>query len=239
VLGGALRIAESAVPVPGRWTVRELRVYRGLVFDPTGPAPSRLAVGVRRERPADGGSLELTMVDEDNRPRYRATLVTAESPVPPPPPEIELPPLGESPDATDPYADGTLFHGPALRGIRHLLAQRDDQVVVSCRLADDVATLPGYRTAGYSPVLTDLLPQAALVWAQRVHGEHVLPLAMRGVELCAPLPSDAEFVVLVAGVRTSGGLFTCATTAATPTGQVLVHIAELDLAVADVASTAR
>ncbi|MFI9815031.1 type I polyketide synthase [Saccharothrix variisporea] len=129
--------------------------------------------------------------DEGGRPRYRATVVPGT-----PAPE-RIPNLDGPATPYDPYATGALFHGPSLRGITDVVSDVDSRLVLRCQLPDAEIAGGAYRAGDYSPVLADLLLQAALVRVHRAQGVNSLPTAVAAVQVHGPLPDGEPFLVVV------------------------------------------
>ncbi|OIJ85280.1 type I polyketide synthase [Streptomyces colonosanans] len=215
-MGWALGAVEHA---DGRRAVRlrDFAVHRGIVFDGTQPAECRLVM-----TPVDGdggGEVKVatqSLVDDTVRPHYAATVVAGA--LPPAAPVTGLPAPGTGTDAAGLYADGTLFHGPALRGLRRILADSESRLVLECEAVrtDTDSGSSDWFAAGSA----DLLLQAALVWVRRFRGTAGLPLAVGGVELYGPLTAGEVFLVVVEPVGQGGPDSRLDITACTPDGQV-------------------
>ncbi|AHH98384.1 SDR family NAD(P)-dependent oxidoreductase [Kutzneria viridogrisea] len=164
----------------------------------------------------------VTALDERDRPRYRAELSA--------PTQCWAPPLAEL-GAGEPlpvYGDGTLFHGPTLRGLR-TLHEDGDRLVIGCQLADVPLADGAYAAPNYSPVLADLLLQAALVWVRRSRGQASLPVAVGRVQSYGALPDGEPFVMIVEPGPQGESRARCTVTARTPQGEVLLRFAGVDL----------
>lgn len=215
VIGGLLNAAQrrdSHVTC-----VHDFAVLSGVALDR--PVP-RLRMSYTQ---ADGGRAEVLAVDQADRPRYRAVLGTELGP----PGRIDgLPPFDGGSDV-DPYADGTLFHGPSLRGIDRVLAD-DERLVLRCCLGTVPLARGAYATETYRPAAADLLLQAVLVWVRRRFGEASLPSAIGGVEPHAALPDGEPFAVVVEGQRTASGTARCTATACAADGTVLLRFSDVE-----------
>ncbi|GGQ91521.1 hypothetical protein GCM10010267_63140 [Streptomyces griseorubens] len=214
-MGWALGAVEHA---DGRRAVRlrDFAVHRGIVFDGTQPAECRL---VMTPADGDGGDVKVavqSLADGAVRPHYAATVVAA--PLPPAAPVTGLPAPGTGTGAAGLYTDGTLFHGPALRGLRRILDDSECRLVLECEAVrtDTDSGSSDWFAAGSA----DLLLQAALVWVRRFRGTAGLPLAVGGVDLYGPLTTGEVFLVVVEPVGQGGPDSRLDITACTPDGQV-------------------
>lgn len=220
-IGGALGAVRRTAPGTEANGVRGFAVYKGVVFDRDAPAELRVRVRPpNRESSDDTASMyEVAMLDDTGRPRYGARVRTGPAPVPPR--LTGLPRPGSGTPAPY-YEDGTLFHGPSLRGITEVLDPGDgkSRMVLAARL-DETGALGPWRSERYSPVLADLLLQAVLVWARVHHGEAVLPTAVGAVDLVEALPADEPFLLVVDEGERSGSGLRCTVTACDLDGRVL------------------
>ncbi|MFP8905490.1 SDR family NAD(P)-dependent oxidoreductase [Streptomyces atacamensis] len=214
-LGAVLNAVHQVLPGTPVGRVTGFAVHKGLVLDDDRPAGLRLAV-----RPAcTPGAWDVAIHDSEGRPRYRARAVAG---APAPAPALAgLPAPGTGRPVTA-YTDGTLFHGPRLRGLTEVL---DDgqRLVLACRLPERPIADGAWQAPGYSPVQTDLLLQAVLVWARLHRGQAVLPSAIGEVLRHAELPGGQTFLVVVDGVAETAGGIRCTVTACTPQGRVLLE----------------
>jgi hypothetical protein len=112
--------------------------------------------------------------------------------------------------------------------VRILAADRE-RLAVECKLPDRRLGGGAYDGRLYSPVLSDLLLQAPLVWARRFAGSASLPLGIGSVELYERLPGGAPFVVLVDGIGDAGTNVTCTVTACAPDGRMLQRFSGVSL----------
>lgn len=139
---------------------------------------------------------EVTGRDARSQPHYRTEVVLAATR-----PE---PPAGERPagtasavlDGAELYRDGTLFHGPAFRGVHRVLSLDDGGLVLECslpRLPDRVQGQFPARTV--NPYVADALFQALVVWGRRTLGAASLPVSTERAELYRPLEFDRRYTV--------------------------------------------
>ncbi|MFI5689516.1 SDR family NAD(P)-dependent oxidoreductase [Streptomyces sp. NPDC051636] len=225
-IGGVLNAVHRAVPGAEITGVRGFAVHKGLVFDDAQPAGLQLTVRLGDARASVGTSqaYDVGVHDDAGRPRYRAQVVRAARASLPP--VSGLPELGSGQPVTY-YEDGTLFHGPLLRGITAVLAA-GKRTVLAAQLTDPRPASGAWQVPGYSPVLSDLLLQAVLVWARIHRGEAVLPTAVGEVELIAELPEGEPFLLVVDGVVETASGIRCTVTACAPDGRVLQRFRDVE-----------
>ncbi|MFF5343916.1 SDR family NAD(P)-dependent oxidoreductase [Streptomyces althioticus] len=219
-VGGLLGAVHRAAPGTRVTSVRGFQVHKGVVFDDGRPDVLETTV-----RQVDGApQFEVSVRDGSGRPRYRALLVAGAAPAAA---RVTGLPQGGDGAPAPYYEDGTLFHGPALRGITGVL-DAGRRLVLAARLADPGIARGAWQAPGYSPVLSDLLLQAVLVWARAHRGEAVLPTAVGEVELIAPLPAGEPFRLVVDAVSETASGIRCTVTACTPDGRVLQRMREVE-----------
>ncbi|MDT9682378.1 beta-ketoacyl synthase N-terminal-like domain-containing protein [Streptomyces sp. TRM76323] len=172
---------------------RDVRITRGLAL-PDGHEERfrfHLAPG---EDPAD---VRVTVHDttERGRLRYEGSFRLAERPGEPP--RLDVPAFAADGDLHPGYADGRLFHGPALRGLREVLVEEPGRFVVAARMPDPPFAKGAYAGLLYSPALSDLLLQGGLLALLRRTdtGDIPMPVSVGRLELFAPLPDDEPFAV--------------------------------------------
>lgn len=199
--------------------VTDFAVLHGVVLDEKRPA--ELVITVTTDPSASGSAVIVR--DETGRARYRATVTDDLAPVAP------LTPPDSTTSPIDPYADGVLFHGPAFRGIVGIAADDESRTVFECSLPDRPITTGAYGTEGYSPVLADLLPQAAALAVARRFGRAALPTGVGQVEIHGPLPDGERFLVHVEDVIDHAPMTRCTVTACGPGGAVLLRLRGLTL----------
>ncbi|MGW3119882.1 SDR family NAD(P)-dependent oxidoreductase [Streptomyces sp. NPDC001107] len=206
------------------------KVFKGVAWDePEGEQPQRLRLSVE---PADDGiDVLASSVDGSgrSRPAYSIRLSTG-NPGQPPADRGDLVGLARGAagqDAARLYRDGTLFHGPSLRGLRTVLVSDEQRLLVRARLTDDRPALGGYHSRLHSPVLADLLLQTVLVWVREQRGRACLPMEIGRLSLYAPLPSDGDFLIAVEDVRPGRTGVTCTVTALDPQGRVLAVLEDV------------
>jgi hypothetical protein len=218
-LGWAIGAAERVGGVPvGR--VRDFVVHKGIVFDGGHPGTCRLVL-----TPAGGAmqvAIRSTDADGAPRPHYAAVVDLSAAPA-----EAvlagELPALGGGRDAAGFYADGTLFHGPSLRGVRRVLAESQERLVLECELSEHRPAGGAFAGSRFAPGTADLLLQAGLVWVKLFRGTAGLPLSVGRADLHHPLPDGEPFLVVIEPAAGNGGsgAASLTITACAPDGRVL------------------
>jgi hypothetical protein len=222
-LGAVLNVAEAATGAP-IGTLRSFRVFKGVVLDANGPVGLRLAVGAAGKGAPGELDVVVSAVDAagTSRPAYGAIVDTAT-----PARTADRTDLAAAAaaangsDADGFYRDGTLFHGPALRGLRKVLERSAERVLLTARLAGAEPARGAYTASLHRPAQTDLLLQAGLVWVRLFHGAASLPLEIERVTQYAPLPVDQDFLIAVEQVVPGKGGVTAKVTACDPDGRVL------------------
>ncbi|MFF9000496.1 beta-ketoacyl synthase N-terminal-like domain-containing protein [Streptomyces achromogenes] len=197
---------------------RDFRVRRGLYFDGSQPGLAT-AVAVQRE---DGTGARLTIEAAHGSPYpcYEADYLWG--PEPPAPPARLATPTGRLDGPLHPaYEEGFFFHGPALTGLRDVLADTPERFVLGARMPDPVLAAGAFATPLFSPGLSDLLLQAAALLARSHHHRACPPISVRAVELFAPLPDNAPFLVVAELESVTPVGAHCTVTACTPHGDVL------------------
>lgn len=223
-VGWGVRVVEAMHGGQPVMECRDFQISKGLVFDGTAEDDRFLltvsppeggdsnAIGVRLQSEREGAAPVLRFAGGFLLEKRAAQ-----------PQDIELPPY-ELPDfdpQTHEAYDGFLFHGPTLRGLGPTLEEQPGRLVLAARMADPVFGQGAFAGARYSPALTDLLLQAAALLGRQRLGLLCLPVSVERVELFAPLPADAPFVLVAESVEESPLHLICTVTACTPEGKVL------------------
>ncbi|MFF8929764.1 SDR family NAD(P)-dependent oxidoreductase [Streptomyces longwoodensis] len=209
--------------------VRDFTVHKGVVFD-GGLEGARFRLAV--DPTPDGAEADVRIVSEGAdgtvRPHYAARVqwgAAAEGAV-----RIAgLPALGGGRDARGLYEDGTLFHGPSLRGLRRVLESAGSRLVVECELAEHRPQGGALASERYAPGTADLLLQAALVWMRRNRDTASLPMGVADVELFEALPDGEPFLVVAEPVSVNGTGATLTVTACAADGRVLARFSGVSL----------
>ncbi|MFD0528745.1 polyketide synthase dehydratase domain-containing protein [Kitasatospora arboriphila] len=132
-------------------------------------------------------------------------------------------------DAGGFYADGTLFHGAALQGVRRVLAEDESRLVLECALPEPAAAAGAFAGSLYRPGTTDLLLQAGLVWMRLFRATASLPLSVARVELHRA-PADGEtFLAVVEPASVNGTSASLTVTAVGHGGRVLARLSGVSL----------
>ena len=135
-----------------------------------------------------------------------------------------LPALGSGRDAAGFYSDGTLFHGPALRGVRRVLAEDESRLVLECELPELRPAGGAFGGSRFAPGTADLLLQAGLVWVRLFRGTAGLPLSVGRADLHHPLPDGEPFLIVVEPAASGSSIGASLTiTACAPDGRVLTR----------------
>ncbi len=91
----------------------------------------------------------------------------------------------------DLYQDGTLFHGPAFRGIREVLLR--DQTRVICRVFLpylDESVQGQFSVRSTNPFINDAVVQTLLIWTQEFYGSPCLPSRLNQLVHYQPVPFE-------------------------------------------------
>ncbi|MGR8007751.1 SDR family NAD(P)-dependent oxidoreductase [Streptomyces hypolithicus] len=222
-LGWAIGAVERAHGAEVR-QVRDFSVHKGIVFD--GAQPERISLAMTPE--GDTVRTAIRAVDAQGvvRPHY-AAVVAPQAALTEAAAVGGLPALGTGRDAAEFYSDGTLFHGPSLRGVRRVLAEDESgsRLVLECELSEHRPAGGAFAGSRFAPGTADLLLQAGLVWVRLFRGTAGLPLSVGRADLHHPLPDGEPFVIVVepapTGGNGSGASLTI--TACTPDGRVLTR----------------
>ncbi|MEU3296184.1 SDR family NAD(P)-dependent oxidoreductase [Streptomyces longwoodensis] len=209
--------------------VRDFTVHKGVVFD-GGLEGARFRLAV--DPTPDGAEADVRIVSEGAdgtvRPHYAARVqwgAAAEGAV-----RVSgLPALGGGRDARGLYEDGTLFHGPSLRGLRRVLESAESRLVVECALTEHRPQGGALASERYAPGTADLLLQAALVWMRQHRDTASLPMGVADVELFEALPDGEPFLVVAEPVSVNGTGATLTVTACAADGRVLARFSGVSL----------
>jgi NAD(P)-dependent dehydrogenase (short-subunit alcohol dehydrogenase family) len=231
-LGWMISTLERAHPGLGVIEARGFDVQRGVVFDGS-EEPAYWLSAEPGERDA-GGRLTVTAavlsnIDATPQSHYRGTFVLAPRPAPAP----SLPgwpgyAVGEGEEnGLRAYTDADLFHGPLLQGVRRLLEREPRRLVAECRLPDPPLARGAYAGALHSPVLGDVVLQAAAVLGVWFMDAGCLPLAFKSWEFFEPLPGGAPFVAVVDNLRDAPMTVTVDVSVCDVDGRVLQRLTDV------------
>ncbi|MFG2791825.1 SDR family NAD(P)-dependent oxidoreductase [Streptomyces sp. NPDC048419] len=218
-LGWAIGAVERGTGTEVR-QVSDFEVHKGIVFDDT--RPEQLALTMT---PA-GDQVQVAIRSTDAKGAVRPHFAAVVSPgaAPAPATVSGLPALGGGRDADGLYTDGTLFHGPALRGIRRLLAEDEARLVLQCELPELRPEGGAFGGSAFAPGTADLLLQAGLVWVRLFRDSASLPLGLARADLHHPLPDGAPFLIVVEpGQGSTSTTASLTITACAPDGTVLAR----------------
>ncbi|MFB7787833.1 SDR family NAD(P)-dependent oxidoreductase [Streptomyces vinaceus] len=224
---GALVNATERVTGEPVTEVAAFKVFKGLVMDAAeGPVASRLRLFIEPGPATRPDTVEVlaSAVDDagQSRPSYGARLATVTTTAPADRTDLARAAREATrTDATPFYRDGTLFHGPALRGLRSVLVSEERLLLLAARLDDGRPARGAYHGRFHSPVLADLLLQSALVWVRRFRNRACLPMEVASVRFHAELPADQEFLIAVENVVAGPSGISCSVTALDREGRVL------------------
>ncbi|WP_239310739.1 SDR family NAD(P)-dependent oxidoreductase, partial [Frankia sp. Cj3] len=213
---------------------RDFEVHKGIVFDGSHERGYRLEADAGSV--VDGRLVIRAAIRSDTggafpASHYGGVFVLAASPDQAPA-DVAWPgyPLGQGPEnGLDGYADGTLFHGVLLQGIRRLLHQDRTRLVVECRLPDTPLAAGAFAGSLHSPALGDVVVQAAYVLGRAYLRAGCLPLGIGRVQFFAPLPGNATFVAVADNLRSTSMGVTVDVTVHAPDGAVLQRFLDVSL----------
>ncbi|MGK5640402.1 SDR family NAD(P)-dependent oxidoreductase [Streptomyces sp. URMC 126] len=179
---------------------RDFRIVRGLAFDGEGYS------GTYRTRLVPEGEqgprrwTKFTLLGDDGReePHYEGSFLWSDR-GPEPGGRIALPPFTVS-DAPHPgYANGRLFHGPTLRGLRDEVPDATGLSTFVARMTEPPFGKGGFSGRLHAPALADLLMQGVCLVGVTDPDQQYwpMPVGVERLELFAPLPDGEPFVVRV------------------------------------------
>ncbi|ODU07547.1 MAG: hypothetical protein ABS81_00045 [Pseudonocardia sp. SCN 72-86] len=210
-MGWMARAAERAhrdLTVVG---LTDVGVHRGLVLDGAEPAELELRLGAGTRTGAVVEVPASIRATGAAQPLFSARLTLAAAPGGSRP-GTPFASDAEPGDGLAVYRAAELFHGPRLQGLRRVLRRGPGRLVAECALPDTPLAGGGWASALHSPVLGDVVLQVAAVLGVWHLDAGCLPLSVGAVELLAPLPADAPFVVVADDLRpVVGGVTVSAT----------------------------
>lgn len=220
VIGMLAVLGERVIGAPVR-RVDGMAVLKGVVVDADVPAQLNVdftPIGDSIERAA-----AVMVRDDQGRSRYRGAVSAGVASIDPAP-GMDIPDIGAGSDV---YSDGTLFHGPSLRGIVGHARTGAGGWRARCRRPSDAPAPAGYATALFDPVIADLLLQATLVAARMVFGAACLPSAIGSVEMLGP--PTPELVIDVDGLDEAGPITRCSVIARSLDGTAILAMRDVQL----------
>jgi NAD(P)-dependent dehydrogenase (short-subunit alcohol dehydrogenase family)/acyl carrier protein len=224
-LGLALNAVEQ-VTGSAAVSAEDVRLLNGVVFDAS--VPEALQVVLSSTDP-DTVRVRIEDADGGHRPRYSVAAISVAEQAGTATPGSALDPATPVQDLSV-YTDGTLFHGPALRGVRGQLPSSDGTLQLLCQLAGTAEGEASWSAARYSADLTDLALQACLVWLRQEAGQPSLPTAIGEVTLLRRVASDSAFRLAVTGRVTTSGA-SCDVSAYAGDGSLLAQLRNVVLVV--------
>jgi hypothetical protein len=229
-LGWLINVAERAHPGLKVLCTRDFQVRKGIVFDEgTAAVPRWVELSDSR---VHGDRVVLTASTGADTGRtlpavhYSATLELGTAPAAAPIRPVTPSGAGARPGA-EIYDTAIQFHGPCLQGLREILELTGERLVARCRLTDHRVAGGAFHGALHSPVLADVLLQGPSVLGNHLLGEACLPLAIGAAEYYAPLPGDADYLLVVDDVRRTAQGLTATATALDPAGRTLLRLRDL------------
>ncbi|GAF43306.1 type I polyketide synthase [Rhodococcus wratislaviensis] len=198
-LGAMINVVERAHPGLCVTTVRDFRVHKGIVFDH--PITD---VSIDTTHTADTEPLRVRVqvfgTDNDKRvPHYAATLELSATPDSAPVVPMTWPATGA--DAEILYRGATQFHAPPLQGMRRILRDDADALILECALSGAPVALGAFTGILHNPVLADVILQGPPVAGHRALGSACLPLGIGRIDYYDALPDDEPFVLIVDNAR--------------------------------------
>ncbi|MFJ1703213.1 SDR family NAD(P)-dependent oxidoreductase, partial [Kitasatospora sp. NPDC088346] len=230
----ALGWAIGAVERLSGGTVRQVRdfaVHKGLVLDGGEPGRLQLAATPAGDLATTEVVIRSVAADGTVRPHYAAGVVLGADPASElnHPTVAGLPAPGRGRDAGGFYTDGTLFHGPALQGVRRVLSEEQDRLVLECSLTEPHPAGGAYAGRLYRPGAADLMLQAGLVWMRLFRSTASLPLSVARAEFHRALPDRGTFLAVVEPGAVNGTSAALTVTAVAPDGRVLARLTGVSL----------
>jgi hypothetical protein len=212
------------------------QVLKGIVFDEQLAERYRLELVETAKDEAQGIVQINAQVTSTaaGRPRYhyRAAIELGRA--------VEAPPMLAGFDPNAPpiadgaqfYTDGTLFHGPRLRGVTHLLRLDATGLTLRWALPALNAEAQGQFPAGdFNPFVADALFQACLIWVRRRYDAASLPLGWAAVEQYLPLAFDAPIYLTLAVREANEQRLVADLAAHDATGRVALQLRGAEVAV--------
>lgn len=218
VMGLFLRSAGFSGEAPATG-LRDFEVVKGIAFDDMRPE----SVIVEFCEPEDGGRRETVLRDDSGRVRFRA--IVDESPLITDSQMTRFTDDGAGTPVN--YEDGTLFHGPKLRGLKQTLHDSPGHLVFEAHSTGASPADGAWGTADFDPADADLLLQAALVAAQRETGQSCLPSSVAEVRVYRRPPRNSHWYIDVRVRDSVAPIVTTDVTALTSDGAVLLVMNEV------------
>ncbi len=170
--------AEALYPGFSYAGLESYQLYKGVILDGSEATDYALDL-VLAEESADALTIDVKVSSDCGRKlplaHYGARLRLQRSPSVSPLRTLPQP-SGQGKDASIYYEDGTLFHGPSLRGLVRLLSCDDQGLILSARIDPSVRAVQGEFPVDSSNLFAnDLVYQAMLVWMRERLGKGSLP----------------------------------------------------------------
>ncbi|MFC9763288.1 SDR family NAD(P)-dependent oxidoreductase [Rhodococcus jostii] len=198
-LGAMINVVERAHPGLCVTTVRDFRVHKGIIFDHPITDVSIETTHTAATEPVRV-HVQVFGTENDRRvPHYAATLELSTTPDSAPAVPVTWPATGA--DAEILYRDATQFHAPPLQGMRRILRDDADALVLECALSGAPVALGAFTGVLHNPVLADVILQGPPVAGHRALGSACLPLGIGHIDYYDALPDDEPFVLIVDNAR--------------------------------------
>ena len=190
---------------PGRhslFSCDNYQVLKGIVFDEAhGPAKQYTLdleeTGKSSERITFKAVIHSSTPDGKPRYHYRAEVTLLRTPCRKHQSTLTFDPTESQPISHEElYQGGSLFHGPAFRGIERVLNISPQKLTMRCRLSQISETDQGQsQVQNFNPFIADGQYQSLVVWARYFHDAGSLPLQAGRGEQYRPIPFGATSYV--------------------------------------------
>ncbi|MDJ0394204.1 SDR family NAD(P)-dependent oxidoreductase [Rhodococcus sp. G-MC3] len=221
-LGAMINVVERAYPGRCVVAVRDFHVHKGIVFDhPIESMDIRVA-------PDNDRTVRVFVTGGDTAKtvsHYVATMDLGRHPAQAP--RLSAPRLGGGVPADELYRDARQFHAPLLHGMRRVLADSDNELVLQCELGGEPFELGAYAGVLHNPVLADVVLQGPPVLGHRLLNSACLPLGVGRIDYYAPLPMGEPWAVVVDNPRVGAVDVTIDATAIGADGTVLQKFSDV------------
>ncbi len=232
-LGAMINVVERAHPGQCVVSVRDFQVHKGIVFD---HPVSELSIRVVEEPAQEARNGHWRSVvrasvlgagPSNPVPHYAATLVLDSCPDASPTMVPTWSDVGVS--AASLYREATQFHAPPLQGMRKILVDEDDSLILECQLPGGPVAIGAFAGVLHNPVLADVILQGPPVLGQRLLDSACLPLGIGRIDYYEALPENEPFVLIVGNARARTADVLVDATATTTNGVVLQRFTDVSV----------